>query len=265
MRGGRGSPNGDVKQGGGLKRRIVIAGLAAMIIAPEKAAGQQAPAKIPRVGFLTAEESDKTATADAFRAGLHDLGYVDSRNIILEFRVGNGDNTLLRRLAAELVSIPVDVIVTAGGPIARIALEATKEIPIVTTGVDPALFALVGSLARPRGNVTGFTLMAPELSAKRVEILQTTFPQISAVAVFLNPANSATESYWQATGEAARSLGLRVARVEAKSAEALLALRPTVFAGSTAVAVIPDAIFWNRHRDIVALVNAARARPCAMP
>jgi putative ABC transport system substrate-binding protein len=242
-----------------MKRRsVILTGFAALLLAPDHASAQQPPAKIPRVGFLTAEDSAKTATAEAFRAGLRDLGYVEGRDLILEFRVGHGDWTLMRRLAAELVSMPVDVIVTAGGPVARIALEATKAIPIVTTGVDPLLFALVGSLAHPGVNVTGFTLMAPELCAKRVEVLRTTFPLISAMAVFLNPANSSTDAYWRTTAEAARSLGLPTARVEAESAEALLALRPNVFSGSNAVVVIPNAIFWNRRRDIVALVNAAR-------
>jgi putative ABC transport system substrate-binding protein len=127
----------------------VIAGLAGLLVALERASAQRASAKIPRAGFLTAEDSAETATADAFRAGLRDLGYVEGHDIILEFRVGHGDYTLMRRLAAELASMPVDVIVTAGGPVARIALEATREIPIVTTGVDPLLFDLVGSLARP--------------------------------------------------------------------------------------------------------------------
>jgi putative ABC transport system substrate-binding protein len=100
--------------------------------------------------------------------------------------------------------------------------------------------------------------MAPELIAKRLDILRTTFPQISAVAVFLNPATSAAEVYWRISEEAARSLGLRVTRVEAESAEALLPLRPTVFDEASVVAVLPDPIFWNRRRDIVAFVNAAR-------
>lgn len=227
-----------------MKRRtVILTGFAALLLAPDHASAQQPPAKIPRVGFLTAEESTETATADAFRAGLRDLRYVEGRDVILEFRVGHGDNTLMRRLAAELASLSVDVIVTAGGPVARIALEATEKIPIVTTGVDPLLFTLVGSLAHPRVNVTGFTLMAPELTAKRVEVLRTTFPSISAVAVFLNPANTGTEAYWRITAETARSLGLSIVRLEAESAEALLALHPNVFAGSDAVVVLPDAIF----------------------
>ncbi len=241
-----------------MRRRSVIAGLAALLVASERPSSQQAPPKIPRVGYLTAEDSAETATADAFRAGLHDVGYVEGRDVIVEFRVGHGDYSLVRRLAAELASMPVNVIVTAGGPVARIALEATREIPIVTTGVDPLLFDIVGSLARHRVNVSGFTLMGPALSVKRVDLLRTTFPQISALAVFLNPANSAVDTYRRTTEQVARSFGLRVARVEAESAEALRALRPTVFAGSSVAAVIPDPIFWNRRRDIVALVNAAR-------
>jgi putative tryptophan/tyrosine transport system substrate-binding protein len=240
------------------RRSVLLFGLVALFLTPQRTNGQPASAKIPRVGFLTAEDSAETATDDAFRAGLRDLGYVEGRDIITEFRVGHGDYTLVKRLAAELVNIPVDVIVTAGGPVAGIALEATNKIPIVTTGVHPLLMVLIGSLARPNVNVTGFTFMAPELAAKRLEILKTAFPEISAVAVFYNPTNSSMGPYWRITEEAARALGLQVTKVEAASTEALLALRPIVFAGLNAVLVIPDPIFWNRRRDIVALVNAAR-------
>jgi len=239
-----------------VRRRRVIAGVAALVVAPKRLAAQQP--KIPRIGFLTPEDSAETATADAFRAGLRDLGYEEGRDIIIEFRVGHGDYTLVKRLAAELVNIPVDVIVTAGGPVAAIALEATNKIPIVTTGVHPPLMAQIGSLARPNLNVTGFTVMAPEHAAKRLEILRTSFPKISSVAVLSDTANPGTETYWRITEEAARSLGLRATKIEAAGAEALQALRPTVFAGSNAVVVIPDPIFYNRRRDIVGLVNAAR-------
>ena len=176
---------------------------------------QQAPAKIPRVGILAPAESDKITIFDVFRAGLRDLGYLEGRNIILEFRLAYFDYTLLPRLAQKLVNLPVDVIVTSGGPAARIAMEATSELPIVTVGVDPALSALIGNLARPHANVIGFSFMTPELTAKRLELLQTALPQISAVAVLLNPANPASKVYLQTTEEAAQSLGLLiVARVE---------------------------------------------------
>jgi putative ABC transport system substrate-binding protein len=172
-----------------VRRRSVIAGFAGLFVAPKRPSTQQAPPKIPRVGILAPAESDKTAFFDAFRAGLRDLGYVEGRNIILEFGLAHFDFALLPRLARELVNLPVDVIVTSSGAAARIAMEATREIPIVTIGVDPALFGLVGSLARPRANVTGFSLMTPELTAKRLEVLRTALPHISAVAVLLNPSN----------------------------------------------------------------------------
>jgi putative ABC transport system substrate-binding protein len=219
---------------------------------------QQPPAKIPRVGFLAPAESDRKPIFEAFRVGLRELGYVEGQNISLEFRLAHFDWTLLPGLARELVNLPVDVIVTSGGAAARIAMEATKEIPIVTIGVDPALFGLVGSLARPRVNVTGFSLMTPELTAKRLEVLLSAFPHMSTVAVLLNSANPASKAYLQTTEEAARSFGLpMVARVEAESVEALLALRATAFTGASAVLVLQDGLFWNHRREVLTLVNSA--------
>jgi putative ABC transport system substrate-binding protein len=247
------------RQGGRMKRRSVIAALAGLLVASERPLAQQVPAKIPGVGILAPAESDKTAFFDAFRAGLRELGYVEGRNIILEFRLAHFDYTLLPGLAQKLVDLPVDVLVASGGPTARIAMEATREIPIITIGVDPALFGRVGSLARPRVNVTGFTLMTPELTAKRLEVLRSALPNITAVAVLLNTANPSSKAYWQTTEEAAWSFGLPiVARVEAESVEALLALRPTAFTDAGAVVVMQDGLFWNHRRDVLALVNSAR-------
>ena len=242
-----------------MRRRVVIAGLASLLVAPKLSSAQQASGKIPRVGILAPAESDKTTFFDAFRSGLSELGYVEGRSIILEFRLAHFDWPLLPKLGQELVNLPVDVIVTSSGPAARIAMEATREIPIVTIGVDPALFGLVGSLARPRANGTGFTLMTPELTAKRLEVLRTALPHISALAVLLNPANPASKAYLQMTEEAARSLGLPIiTRVEAESVEALLALRPPAFIDANAVVVMQDGMFWNHRRDVLALVNSAR-------
>jgi putative tryptophan/tyrosine transport system substrate-binding protein len=240
------------------RRRVLLFGLAALLVAPERTSGQQASTKIPRVGILAPAESDRTTFFDAFRAGLRQFGYVEGGNLILEFRLAHFDYALLPGLAQELVNLPVDVIVTSSGPAARIAMEATSEIPIVTVGVDPALFGLVGSIARPRVNVTGFTVMTPELTPKRLEILRTTCPHISTVSVLLNPANPNSKGYLQATEEAARALDLPiVARVEAASVDALLALRPTAFSYASAVVVIQDGLLWNHRREVLALVNSA--------
>jgi putative ABC transport system substrate-binding protein len=237
-------------------RSVAIAGFAALLLAPVWAGAQQAPAKIPRVGILTAAQSDRTPIFDAFREGLRHFGYVEGRNIILEFRLAHGDFSLLPKLAAELVNLPADIIVADNG--LDILAGKTRTTPIVADMGDPMLFG-ISSLSRPGGNVTGFSLMHKELSAKRLEMLRTTFPDISAVAVLRNPANLSSATNFRATEEAARSLGLvTVTTVVAGSSEDLLALRPAVFAGVGGVAVLGDGMFWNHRRDIVALVSAAR-------
>jgi putative ABC transport system substrate-binding protein len=241
-----------------VRRRIVlIAGPATLLLAPEWAFAQQAPAKIPRVGILTAADSDKTPIFDAFREGLRDLGYVEGRNVILEFRLAHGDFKLIPRMAEELINPPVDVIVSDAG--LDVLVRMTRTIPIVAIMADAMMFGVVSSLSHPGGNVTGFSLMHRELSAKRLEILDEAFPGISTVAVLTNPPAQSSAMNLRATEEAARSLGsVTIAIVSARSSEDLLALRPSVFAGVGGVVVLGGGLFWNHRRDIVALVAAAR-------
>jgi putative ABC transport system substrate-binding protein len=205
------------------RRSVILTGFAALLLPPEHASAQQPPAKIPRVGILSPADSDKTPIFDAFRQGLRDLGWVEGRNIILEFRLAHGDFTLLPGLAEELVNLPVDVVVSDAG--LQLLAGATRTIPIVAMMGDPMLYGLVASLSRPGGNVTGFTLMHRELSAKRLELLRTAFSDISAVAVLRNPSNPGSATTFRATEEAARSLGLvTLVTVAAGSADDLLAL-----------------------------------------
>jgi len=157
-----------------MRRRSLIAGLAALPVAPERPAAQQPSAKIPRVGILMPGYSERTRSIDAFREGLRDLGYVEGRNIILEFRLAGGDFAQGRKLAAELVAASVDVIVSEG--LTPDAVAVTERIPIV----GPALGDAVGqglalSLARPGRNITGFATLAMELTGKRLELLRTAF------------------------------------------------------------------------------------------
>ena len=242
-----------------MKRRsVVIAGLAALLFAPDRSAGQQTQSKIPRVGVLTAADSDRAPMFDAFREGLRDLGYVEGRNIILEFRFARGDLSLGPQLAAELVALPVDVIVAEG--VAAAAANASDRIPIIIPVMsDPVLAGFASSLSRPGGNITGFTLMHGELNAKRLELLRTAFPQISSVTVLVNPAAPANQWAFGQTETAAASLGLgNVARVDVASAAALRTLRPAVFSEASAVVVLPDGVFYSYRRDVVGLVNATR-------
>src|SRR5215469_16601661 len=167
-----------------MRRRSVIAGLAALLVAPEHPAAQQPSGKISRVGILTLGNNEKTRSIDAFREGLRDLGYVEGRNIILEFRFAGGDRAQGRRLTEELVAAPVDVMVTEG--LTPEAAAVTERIPIVNPTLGDAVeLGLALSLARPGRNVTGFTLMADELIAKRLELLRTAFPQITTIAALI--------------------------------------------------------------------------------
>ena len=146
----------------------------------------QQPAKIPRVGKLIgASLSADSARTEAFRQGLRELGYVEGKNIVLELRSAEGKLDRLPALAAELVRLKVDIIVTAGPIPTRAAKEATTTIPIVMTrDPDPVAPGFVASLARPGGNITGLSTLAPELSGKRLELLKEVIPKVSRVAVF---------------------------------------------------------------------------------
>jgi len=176
------------------RRRVLGIGLAALLVVPERVSAQQAPAKIPRVGILASGDNERAPMFDAFRAGLRHLGYVEGRNIILEFRFTRGDRSLGPKLAAELLALPVDVIVSEGlGP--RSAVDPSGRIPIVSpVMMNPVELGSAASLARPGGNITGFTLMHTELNGKRVELLHNAFPQIATIAALVNPA--ARERNW---------------------------------------------------------------------
>jgi putative ABC transport system substrate-binding protein len=244
-----------------MRRRSVITGPAVLLATQKHPAAQQPSGKIPRVGMLTAGNSARTRAIDAFRERLRDLGYVEGRNIILEFRFAGGDPVLGRRLAAELVVAPVDVIVTEG-----LTLEAaaeTERIPIVGPATGDAVglgFAL--GLARPGRNITGFTGMPLELTVKRLELLRTAFPQITTIAALFNPSGPGSKFTFELLGQIetdARSMGLGdVQRVAAESATALRALRSADFSGASGVVVVPNGLFYNFRRDVVALVNEAK-------
>jgi putative ABC transport system substrate-binding protein len=242
-----------------MKRRsVIIGGLAALLPVPERASAQQPPAKIPRVGVLTTADSDRTRLMDAFREGLRDLGYVEGHSIILEFGFARGDLSRGPQLAAEMVALRVDVIVTEGFTLDAVA--ATDRIPIVAPALmNPVESGFAASLARPGGNVTGFTLMHTELNGKRLELLRTAFPQITAVCALVNPANPGSKLYFEQTEMAARMMGLgNIRRVEIESATALRELRPAFFSGAGGVIIIPEGLFYHYRRDVVALLNEAR-------
>ena len=146
----------------------------------------QQPTKIPRIGLLYAgSPSTQAARIEAFRQGLRELGYVEGKKVTIEYRYAEGKYDRLPGLAAELVRLKVDIIITGGEPATRAAKEATVTIPIVMAQVgDPVGSGLVASLARPGGNITGSSTLSPELSGKRLELLKEIIPGLSRVAVF---------------------------------------------------------------------------------
>jgi putative ABC transport system substrate-binding protein len=168
-----------------MQVKFLLYTLIAFVVTAIYPARAQQPTKIPRIIYLSGSPLPANAgRIEAFRQGLRDLGYVEGKNIVIELRFGEGKLDRLPALAAELVRLKVDIIVSAGPAVTRAAKEATVTIPIVMTNeVDPVGTGFVASLARPGGNITGLSTLAPELSGKQLEILKETVPRLSRMAV----------------------------------------------------------------------------------
>jgi putative tryptophan/tyrosine transport system substrate-binding protein len=173
-----------------IKRREFVTLLGAAIAAPRAARGQQA-GKTYRIGFLGNSTAELEANlVGPFRDGLHELGYQEGRNLVIEYRWAEGKYEHFPTLAAELIALKVDVIVTAGTPATLAIKNATVSVPVVMVAVgDPAGTGIVASLAHPGRNVTGLSSIAPDLEGKRLELLREVVPTLSDVAVFWNPLN----------------------------------------------------------------------------
>ncbi len=169
-----------------MKKTIISLAVGALLLALSSPTAAQQPKEVPRIGYLGGvSPSANAARIEAFRQGLRELGYVEGKNIVIEWRHAEGKADRLPVLAAELVRLKVDVIVTGGAPGTRSAKEATVTIPIVMTqDTDPVGNGFVASLARPGGNITGLATLAPEISGKRLELLKESVPKLSRVAVF---------------------------------------------------------------------------------
>ena len=181
----------------------------------------QQPTKVPRIGYLSAASpSAISARIEAFRQGLRELGYVEGKNIIIEWRSAEGKLDRLSELAAELVRLKVDVIVT-GGPIpTRAAKEATVTIPIVMAfDIDPVGLGFVASLARPGGNITGLSTLAPEISGKRLELLKEIVPKLSRVAVFGTSTLPGNAQALKETERAAGALGVQLQYLDVRGSK----------------------------------------------
>ncbi|MGH2652593.1 MAG: ABC transporter substrate-binding protein, partial [Actinomycetota bacterium] len=204
-------------------RRAVALILALGLVATPLAAGAQPPpaASLARIGFLwTSSPAGVASYRDAFADGLWQLGYVQGRDVVIEHRYAEDRLDALPRLATELVRFGLNVIVTQGTPAARATKQATSTVPIVMVNVgDPVRAGLVASLSRPGGNVTGLTIVAPELVAKRLELLKEAVPKISRVAILWDAAATTGADLLRDQDNAARALGLRLQVLEIRGPE----------------------------------------------
>jgi putative ABC transport system substrate-binding protein len=200
-----------------IYRAVFIVGVLLLAIHPFAAAQQGA--KIYRIGVLRAG-SPPDPFIDEFRRSLGNLGYVEGKNLLFEYRYAEGKSDRLPALAAELVRMKCDVIVTADTPPIRAAKNATKAIPIVMGNVaDPVAAGLVANLARPDGNITGFSTLAPELDGKRLEIVKDILPGIARVAWLWDPDNTALAVRLKQMHAASQALGLKLQALEVRSPE----------------------------------------------
>ena len=191
----------------------------AVPVVPLSGEAQQV-ARLPRIGLLYPTSPDDPRVprlSGAFLQGLRELGYVDGQNITLEYRWAEGHYDRLPGLAAELVRLKVDMIVAAGPPSIQAAKEATATIPIVMSSVGTVATGFVASLARPGANITGISLMSPDLVGKQMELLKEIGPKISRVAVLTNPDNATSATLLRRAQDAARALGIRLQSLEARN------------------------------------------------
>jgi putative ABC transport system substrate-binding protein len=200
-----------------MKRREFIAIVVGLAASRATAQAQQRPTKIARVGII-----DDAPIWEHFRRGLHELGYIEGRDITFEYRRAEGQPNRLAIAARDLAKLPVDIIAVSGSAAARAAQIATATIPIVMIAIgDPVGAGLVRSLARPEGNITGNTLLGTEMNAKRVELLRELVPGISRVAFLWNPNNASHRPYLEEWRAVAPKLGIEPAFVEVGSLDQL--------------------------------------------
>jgi len=192
--------------------------MAGGVLAPVATEAQQA-VKVPRIGYLALNPAANPHLHEAFRQGLRDLGYVEGRNVVIESRDAEGKLERLPALAAELVALKVDVLVAQPTVSALAAKQATGTIPIVFSVAEPVTSGLVTSLARPGGNVTGLSALAPEMAGKSLELLKQAIPGVSRVAALWDPGafpEGTTKAMRKEVQVAARALGVRLQFIEAR-------------------------------------------------
>jgi putative ABC transport system substrate-binding protein len=248
-----------------MDRRAFIGGVAGGLLVVPLVARAQQVGKVYRIGILEAiPAAQNSANLLALRKGLRDLGYVEGRNLIIEYRSADGRAERFPELASELVHLKVDLIVTRGTPAAKATKNATSTIPVVmATMGDPR--SIVASFAHPGGNITGVTTFSTELTAKRIELLRELVPKFSRVALLHNMGNPAAPPEWEEIKTATRSLGLQAELLDVRSQGDLdpafdLAVRKHVDA-----LIIGADGFTQMHQQVIVDSVARNRLPAAYP
>jgi putative ABC transport system substrate-binding protein len=243
-----------------MERRAFVAGSVGLVVA-SLTAGAQPPAKVPRIGVLyTGTPATAAQSSEAFNQGLREQGYVEGKNVVVERRFGDAKPERLSGLAAELVRLKVDVIVTSTDEAIAAVKRQTQTIPIVmTASTDPVATGFVASLAHPGGNVTGFTGISPELSAKRLELLKEVVPGLSRVAIMWNPDVRGALLDYKGTEEAARSRRLQLQSVEVSRVDDIDRAFSALTTGrAEALIVVPSTLTLDNRDQIANLAQKNR-------
>lgn len=233
-----------------------------MLGAPLKATASQQTQAVPRIGvFHGGSRASEAASTEAFRQGLNALGYVEGRNISIEYRYGDGKTERFPALVTELIRRRVVVLVVGGATAARAAKQVTTRIPVVMANVtDPVAIGLVANLARPGGNLTGVSNMSPELGVKRLELLKELVPQLARVAILGDPSSPSHGPQWRDMQSAARSIGVQVRSWEVREPQPEFA---KIFAGivrsrADALITLSQPLLDVHAEEIVAFAAAQR-------
>lgn len=237
---------------------VIAMALAILIFTPPVAAQQ---AKVYRIGFISPASSSAMAARDeAFRQGLHALGYIVGQNITIEYRWADGKAERLPGFAAELVDLKLDIIVTHGGEATRAVQQVSTTVPIVIAAADdPLASGLVASLARPGGNTTGLSILTPDLTGKRLQLLKEILPRLTRVGVLWNPGNPISEPELRKADVAAASLGLQLQSLGVRDPrEFASAFSSMKKERADALFLLSDAMFFGRRKEIVDLAASNR-------
>jgi putative ABC transport system substrate-binding protein len=235
---------------------VVSVALYALLFVLCSSAGAQQAGKVYRIGWLTGGVSGRSFSYEAVRRELREFGYVEGKNIVFEFRYAEGKPENSPALADELVRLRVDMIVCGGGNDTQAAKNATKTIPIVflESVADPAAIGLVKSLARPGGNITGFTTMASILAGKRLELLKESIPKLSRVAVLWNSQAADGGPQWKESQQVAQRLGLQIYSMETSTPDKYdTAFKEAIKAGSGALAITRHRLSVSYQKPIIEL------------